>query len=72
MTMPPAASGIGAHAGVPVLRKDGTLYGTLCCFSFSPQMDLDDVKLRRLEMSALMAGRLLDEAAGDAAALPPD
>lgn len=60
---------IGCHVGVPVQRHDGRIYGTLCCFSFDADPSLGERHLKRLEMSARLAGRLLDEAEG--AAPPP-
>ncbi|AMM23322.1 GAF domain-containing protein [Variovorax sp. PAMC 28711] len=60
---------IRAHLSVPVQRHDGRIYGTLCCFSLNPDPSVGERHLRRLEMSAKLAGRLLDEA--DGVATPP-
>src|SRR5918999_5683254 len=49
------ATGIRAYAGVPVRRPDGTLYGSLCCLSKSPQTQLGERDLRYLEVLARMA-----------------
>lgn len=32
---------IGAHVGVPIRLADGTVYGTFCCFSYSPDESLN-------------------------------
>ena len=64
MPLPEMPIAIGAHLGVPVQRQDGRVYGMLCCFSFDPDPSVGERHLRRLEMSARLAGRLLDEAAG--------
>jgi len=42
--------------------RDGTLYGTLCCFSFAPNEDLTGRDLKRLQMAAQMMARLIDRA----------
>lgn len=62
--LPDASASLAAHAGVPVRLSDGTVYGTLCCFSFSPHESLGAVQLQRLEMSAQLAANLLDESEG--------
>jgi len=36
-----AALGIGAYVGVPVYRRDGSVYGTLCAFSAAAQPQLE-------------------------------
>lgn len=55
---------IGAYIGVPVQLQDGSTYGTLCCFSFSPKGHLGPRELRRMEISAELTGRLIDEVCG--------
>lgn len=71
MPLPDMPIAIGAHMSARVQRQDGRVYGMLCCFSFDPDPRLGERHLRRLEMSAKLAGRLLDEAEGTAApALP--
>lgn len=63
-TLPASSASLAAHMGVPVRMRDGTVYGTLCCFSFSKHSGLGDVQLRRLEMSADLARQLLEQAEG--------
>ena len=65
LALPVAIGAMGAHAGVPVRLKDGSIYGTLCCFSMAPDSRLDALKLKRLEMSASIVARLLDAASGN-------
>ena len=50
---------IGAHLSVPVKLEDGTVFGTFCCFSFSPKSDLDqrDLELMRT-FSRLIASQI--------------
>src|SRR5215218_4899902 len=57
-------TGIRAYAGVPVRRRDGSLYGSLCCLSRLPQPQLDERDLRYLDVLARMAGSRLDAAEG--------
>lgn len=66
LSLPEFPFSIGAHVSVPVQRHDGRIYGTLCCFSFDPDPTVGERHLRRLEMSARLAGRLLDETHGTA------
>jgi transcriptional regulator with GAF, ATPase, and Fis domain len=55
---------VGSYMGVPVRLRDGRIYGTLCCFSFEPNKLLDERDVKRLEMSAQLTARLLDETEG--------
>src|SRR5215218_2336682 len=54
------ATGIRAYAGVPVRRLDGTLLGTLCCLSRTPQPQLGERDLRYLDVLARMAAKRLE------------
>src|SRR5918995_6608388 len=58
------ATGIRAYAGVPVRRADGTIYGSLCCLSRSPQPQLGERDLRYLDVLARMVAERLDAAEG--------
>ena len=50
---------IGTHISAPIVLQDGEVYGTLCCFSFSPQDNPNPEDLKRLKFSAkLTAGRI--------------
>lgn len=51
---------IGAHLSTPIVLRDGTLYGTFCCFSFAPNEELTGRDLKRLQMAAQMTARLID------------
>jgi GAF domain-containing protein len=53
---------IGAHMSAPITLNDGTVYGTLCCFSFAANPGLADRDLKRLQMAATMTARLIDQA----------
>lgn len=43
---------IGAYAGAPVRRRDGSVRGMLCCTSIEPRADLDPRDLSLLELLA--------------------
>lgn len=45
-----AALPVGAHLSVPIRLKDGRVYGTFCCFSFTPDRSLNerDVGMMRI------------------------
>jgi EAL domain-containing protein (putative c-di-GMP-specific phosphodiesterase class I) len=53
-----AAVPIGAHLSVPIRLADGRVFGTLCCFSFSPDPSLGD---RDLKMVRVFAELLADQ-----------
>jgi GAF domain-containing protein len=69
--VPEAPLPIGAYMAAPVHLQDGSLYGTLCCFSFEPSPDLNERHYRRLKIAARMTARLIDEAAGRLVAVTP-
>ena len=53
---------IGAGIGTPVRLADGRIHGMLCFFRHEPDGQLDERDVRRLEMSARLAARLIDGA----------
>lgn len=55
-----AALPVGAHLSVPIRLGDGTVYGTFCCFSHSPDESLNDRDLAMLRVCAELTGRWLD------------
>lgn len=58
--LPPSPFVIGAHLSTAIVLGDGSIYGTLCCFSFAPNEALAERDLKRLRMAAQMLGRLID------------
>lgn len=52
----------GAFMAVPILLSGGERYGVLCCLRSTPMLELDQLHLRRLQMSAQHIARLVDEA----------
>lgn len=53
---------VGAHLSVPIRLRDGNVYGTFCCFSFSPDRSLTSRDLSTAEAFAQVAGELIDDA----------
>lgn len=56
---------IGAHLSVPIRLADGRIFGTFCCFSFSPDPTLGE---RDLKMMQVLAELLADQIDRDLAA----
>lgn len=52
---------IGTHISAPIVLKDGEVYGTLCCFSFSPAENPDPNDLKRLQYTAQLAAGKIDQ-----------
>lgn len=55
-----AALPVGAHLSIPIQRSDGTVYGTLCCFSFRPDSTLNERDLSILRMCSELAGKQIE------------
>lgn len=51
---------IGAHLSVPIRLSDGSVYGTFCCFSTTPDETLTDRDLHVLEAFADLAAEQID------------
>ncbi len=62
--LPDSPLPVGAYMAAPVRLHDGTLFGTLCCFSFGPQKHLGEREYKRLQMSARLTAQLIDDAYG--------
>ncbi|NDZ15908.1 hypothetical protein C7T35_33030 [Variovorax sp. WS11] len=62
--LPANFEGMGTHIGVPVRMADGRVYGMLCGFNVEGESDLDERDVRRLELAASSAARLLARADG--------
>jgi GAF domain-containing protein len=59
--LPPTDFPIGAHLSTPIVLSDGRVYGTLCCFSFAPNPELTERDLKKLELSAQLTARKINE-----------
>lgn len=51
---------IGTHLSAPIVLRDGGVYGTLCCFSYSPVDDPDPNDMKRLRYTAQMTAEKID------------
>jgi EAL domain-containing protein (putative c-di-GMP-specific phosphodiesterase class I) len=51
---------IGSHLSVPIRLGDGRVYGTLCCFSFIPDVSLTERDLQMMRVLAELLGDQLD------------
>jgi EAL domain-containing protein (putative c-di-GMP-specific phosphodiesterase class I) len=56
-----AALPVGAHMSVPVRRADGSVYGTFCCFSSTPDHTLNERDLAVMRVFAEWIGGSLDK-----------
>ena len=52
---------VGAHLGVPLVLSDGTIFGTLCCFSFTPDQTLNERDLKVVQMLAKLTAGYIEE-----------
>ncbi len=55
-----AALPVGAHVSVPIVLSDGTVYGTFCCFSSSPDHSLTQRDLAVMRAFAEVAAGLIE------------
>lgn len=60
--LPDAPFDIGTHLSTPILLDDGQIYGTLCCFSFSPHASVQTRDLKNLKSVAQLVARKIDTA----------
>jgi len=56
----PGSAAASGYFSVPVVLVDGRLYGTLYAPCFTPSDDVRERDLKRLEMTAQLAARLID------------
>ncbi|OUM01884.1 GAF domain-containing protein [Variovorax sp. JS1663] len=59
--LPPTPFPVGAHLSTPIVLDDGRVYGTICCFSFAPNEQLTQRDLKKLEMSAQLTAKKINE-----------
>lgn len=55
-----AALPVGAHLSVPLVLKDGSTYGTFCCFSSAANESLNERDLKMMRVFADMASAQID------------
>ena len=51
---------VGAHVSVPIRLSDGSVYGTFCCFSRSPDVSLNQRDLALMRVFGELAGKMID------------
>lgn len=51
---------VGAHLSIPLKLSDGSIYGTFCCFSRTPDYSLNTRDLDLLRMFAEIAGSVIE------------
>jgi hypothetical protein len=59
----------GCYLSAPVILAGGSIYGTFYSFCFNPDPAIEARDLKKLEMAAQLAARLIDERRPHAAAL---
>jgi EAL domain-containing protein (putative c-di-GMP-specific phosphodiesterase class I) len=52
---------VGAHMSVPLKLSDGRVFGTFCCFSFKPNLSLNDRDLRIMRAFAAIVADFIQE-----------
>ena len=52
---------VGAHLSVPLKLRDGSIYGTFCCFSFEPDRSLTERDLATMEAFAQVAAEQIQQ-----------
>ena len=62
---------VGAHLSTPIVLKDGRAYGTLCCFSTTPNLLLRQSDLQMLRQCAQLVARKLELAEARGLKDPP-
>ncbi len=52
---------VGAHMSVPLRMRDGQVFGTFCCFSFKPNISLNERDLRIMRAFAAIVADFIHE-----------
>lgn len=63
---------IGEHLSTPVVLKDGRIYGSLCCFSKSPNLHGRQRDLTQLKQCAQLVARMIDAGSSGSRRPMPD
>lgn len=67
MNLPATPFPVGGHLSTPVILSDGSVYGTLCCFSTKPSGQLREQDLANLKHCAELVARKVQNARRQAA-----
>lgn len=60
--LPPTDIAVGAHLSTPIVLTDGSVYGTLCCYSAAPNPALRKRDLDNLRNCAILVARKVNAA----------
>lgn len=62
LTLPATkAVGVGAHMSIPIRLRDGTVFGTFCCFSFRADYSLNERDRALMKVFAEIAAELIEQ-----------
>ena len=56
-SLPAVPFPVGTYLSTPIFLTDGRVYGTLCCFSFSPNEQIHERDLKNLQMVAMLVAK---------------
>ena len=60
-SLPAVPFPIGTYLSTPIFLNDGRIYGTLCCFSFSPNEHIHERDLKNLQSVATLVARKIEK-----------
>jgi GAF domain-containing protein len=60
-SLPKVPFPIGTFLSTPIVLNDGQVYGTLCCFSFSPNEQIHERDLKNLQSLATLIAMKIDK-----------
>ena len=60
-SLPATPFDIGTYLSTPILLDSGQVYGTLCCFSFSPNENIQQRDLRNLQSVAQLVAKKIKQ-----------
>jgi GAF domain-containing protein len=61
-SLPAAPFPVGTYLSTPIFLDDGQVYGTLCCFSFSPNEQIHERDLKNLQSVATLVAKKIGNA----------
>jgi GAF domain-containing protein len=61
-SLPAAPFPIGTYLSTPIYLSDGQIYGTLCCFTFSPTEQVQERELKNLQSLASLVSKKIGRA----------
>jgi GAF domain-containing protein len=56
-SLPAAPFPVGTYLSTPIFLTDGQVYGTLCCFTFSPNEHVQERELKNLQSVAMLVAK---------------